>query len=148
MVSYGFYFCDLQDHIYTSDTFCDNNQKWEDINALCMVFHVRWLFLTMSLRIPPESLETRVGFGDEWWEIHLTWNTIQYAFSGILYTSRHVNLAKYITQSWRSRKPCEMDLSHNCTQHGGCRTYAKGYVRIYSNMIRYDLLCALYRVGP
>ena len=37
------------------------------------------------LRIP-ESLATRVGFGDEWWEIHLTWKTIQNTFSRILYT--------------------------------------------------------------
>ena len=33
-----------------------------------MVFHVRWILLTTSLRIPPESVATRVGFGDEWWE--------------------------------------------------------------------------------
>ena len=29
---------------------------------------------------------TRVGFEDEWWEIHLAWKTIQNAFSRILYT--------------------------------------------------------------
>ena len=59
--------------------------------AFCMVFHVRWNFLTTSLRIPPESLVTRVGFGDEWWEIHLAWKTIQNAFSRIFYTLRHFN---------------------------------------------------------
>ena len=34
--------------------------------AFFMVFHVRWIFLTTSLRIPPESLATKVGFGDKW----------------------------------------------------------------------------------
>ena len=65
------------------------------------------------------ACDRRVGFGDKWWEIHLTWKTIQNAFSRILYTSRHVNHAKYTPQSWRSWKPCEMDLSHNCSLHGG-----------------------------
>ena len=32
-------------------------------------------------------------------KIHLAWKTIQNAFSRILYTSRHVNHAKYIAQS-------------------------------------------------
>ena len=31
-------------------------------------------------------------------------------------TGRHINHAKYITQSWISWKPCGMDLSHNCYQ--------------------------------
>ena len=43
------------------------------------------------------------------WEIHLTWKTIQNAFSRILDTSRHVNHAKCSAQSCRSWKPCEMD---------------------------------------
>ena len=67
----------------------------------------------------PSRVATRVGFGDEWWEIHLTWKTIQNAFSRILYTLRHFNQAKYTVQSCRSWKPCEMDLSHNCSLHGG-----------------------------
>ena len=29
--------------------------------AFCMVFHVRWIFLTTSLRIPPESLSDEGG---------------------------------------------------------------------------------------
>ena len=33
-----------------------------------MVCHVRWIILTTSLWI---------SFGDEWWEINLTWKTIQ-----------------------------------------------------------------------
>ena len=67
----------------------------------------------------PSRVATRVGFGDEWWEIHLTWKTIQNAFSRILYTLRHFNQAKYNVQSCRLWKPCEMDLSHNCSLHGG-----------------------------
>ena len=43
-------------------------------------------FLTTSLWIPAESLATRVGFWDDWWEIHLTWKTVQNAFSRILNT--------------------------------------------------------------
>ena len=65
------------------------------------------------------DMQSRVGFGDEWWEIHLTWKTIQNAFSRILCTLRHFNQAKYTAQSCRSWKPCEMDLSHNCSLHGG-----------------------------
>ena len=43
-----------------------------------MVFHVRWILLTTSLRIPPDSrLRSRVGFRDKWCEkLHLTWKTI------------------------------------------------------------------------
>ena len=44
-----------------------------------MVFHVRWIFLTTSLRIPPELLATSVGFGDE------------SAFSRIFYTLIKLN---------------------------------------------------------
>ena len=60
-----------------------------------MVFHVRWIFLTTSLWIPPESLAAKVGFWDKWWEINLTWKTIQNAFSRILYTLRHLNEVAY-----------------------------------------------------
>ena len=84
-----------------------------------LVFHARWIFLTTSLWIPPESLATRVGFWDKWWEIHLRWKTIQNVFSRIRYTSRHVSCAKYTAQSWRSWISCEMDSSHNCSLHGG-----------------------------
>ena len=59
--------------------------------AFCMVFHVEWIFLNMSLRIPPESIATRVGFGDEWWEIPLTWKTIHNAFARIFYTFIKLN---------------------------------------------------------
>ena len=97
-----------------------------------MVFHVRWIFLTTSLWIPPESLAMMVGFRDEWWEIHLTWKTIQNTFSHILQGT--LNHAKYIAQSWRSWKPCEMDLSHNYSLHGG-----KSEVYMYEN-IRCSLL--------
>ena len=44
-------------------------------------------------------------------------HTIQNAFSHILYTSMHVNHDKYITVGKR-QKPYEMDVSHNCSQHG------------------------------
>ena len=91
-------------------------QRWYEF---CMVFNIRWIFLTTSLRIPPKSLATRVGFWDEWWEIHLTWKTIQNSFSRILYTLRHFNQANFTGQSCRSWKPCETDLSHNCSLHGG-----------------------------
>ena len=38
----------------------------------------------------------RVWFGDESWEIHLSWKTIQDAFSRILCTSSYVNHSKYV----------------------------------------------------
>ena len=103
--------------------------------AFCMVFHVRWIFLTTSLRIPPSRVATRVGFEDEWWEIHLTWKTIQNAFSRILYTLMHFNQVKYYVQSCRSWKPCEMDLSHNCSLHGGIQKYARMLILEYQNII-------------
>ena len=78
----------------------------------------------------PSRVATRVAFKDEWREIHLTWKTIQNAFSRILYTLRHFksrpNQAKYNVQSCRSWKPCEMDLSHNCSlpwPMGECQKY-------------------------
>ena len=61
-----------------------------------MVFHVRWIFLTTtgtSLQIPSESRSaTRVVFGDEWLEIHLTWKTIPNALSRVLYTLNLIKL--------------------------------------------------------
>ena len=35
------------------------------VRYACMVFHVRLIFLAIRLRIPHESLATRVGFGDK-----------------------------------------------------------------------------------
>ena len=48
--------------------------------VFCMVFHVRWIFLTTSLRIPVEYLLKRVVFRDKW-----------YSHTCISYTSRHIN---------------------------------------------------------
>ena len=80
---------------------------------------------------------TRVGFRDEWWEIHLTWKTIQNVFSRILYTLRHFNQAKYTVQSCRSWKPCEMDLSHNCSLHGGMSEVCEKYIyTLHHNIIQ------------
>ena len=96
--------------------------------AFCMVFHGDRFFSPL-VSIPPKSLVTRVGFWDKWWEIHLTWKTIQNAFSRILYTSRHVSHTKYTAQSWRTWKPCEMDLSHNCSLHVS-QKYARTFLLI------------------
>ena len=41
---------------------------------------------------PTQIASDESGIGDEWWEIHLTWKTIQNSFSLILYTSRHGTL--------------------------------------------------------
>ena len=96
---------------------CTSISWWLSRYAFCMVFHVRWIFLTTSLRIPPESRSDEGGIRRRVVrKIHLTWKTIQNAFSRILYTLRHF---KYTVQSCRSWKPCEMDLSHNCSLHGG-----------------------------
>ena len=76
--------------------------------AFCMVFHVRWIFLTTHHLRNPSRMET-----------------MQNAFSRILCTSRHINHAEYIAQSWRSWKPCELDLSHNCSLHGESQIYAR-----------------------
>ena len=78
---------------------------------------------------PLHSVATRVGLGDDWWEIHLTWKTIQNAFSRILYTLRHLMKAKYNVKSCRWWKPCEMDLSHNCYLH---ETQFQFSISIYS----------------
>ena len=66
--------------------------------AFCMVFHVRWIFLTTSLRILPESLAI---------ERHWSPSHLEETFSGIRCTSRHVSNmlnSKYTVQSWRSWK--------------------------------------------
>ena len=67
----------------------------------------------------PSRYATMVGFGDELWEIHRTWKTIQNAFSRTLRHLNQAKLCKYNVQSCRSWKPREMDLSHNCSLHGG-----------------------------
>ena len=90
---------------------------WDDMHFVW--FSMEMGFLTTSLWIPSESLAMRLGFRDEWWEIHLVWKTIQHAFPRILYISRHFNHTKYTAQSWRSWKSCEMDLTHNCSLRGG-----------------------------
>ena len=77
-------------------------------------FFSPWVFESRPIRVA-----TRVGYADECWEIHLAWKTIQNAFSHILYTLGHFNQAEYNVQSCISWKPCEMDLSHNCSLHGG-----------------------------
>ena len=81
-----------------------------------MVFHVRWIFLTTSLRIPPESLRDEGGIRRRVVRnpSHME-NHTKCIFSHTL----HFNQAKYNVQSCRSWKPCEMDLSHNCSLHGG-----------------------------
>ena len=91
---------------------------WEDMH---FVWFSMWegFFSPRVSESRPSRVATRVGFGDEWWEIHLTWKTIQHAFSRILYTLRHFNQAKFTWKSCRSWKPCEMDFSHNCSLHGG-----------------------------
>ena len=71
-------------------------------------------------------------FEDEWWEIHLTWKTIQNAFSRILYTIRHFNQAKYNVPSCRSWKPCGF-ISQLCSAWGECQKYARiHYVHVVS----------------
>ena len=96
--------------------FKENVRRWY---AFCMVFMWDGFFSPRVSECRPSHVATRVGFGDEWWEIHLTWKTIQNAVSCILCTLKHFNQAKYNVQSCRSWKPCEMDLSHNCSLHGG-----------------------------
>ena len=110
--------------------------------AFCMVFHVRWIFLTMSLRIPADV--TMVGFGDECWEIPLTWKTMQNAFARILYTLRHFNQAKYTVQSCRSWKPCEMDLSRNCSLHGGMSEVCENVGSTVKRMAHAGVLLCLW----
>ena len=49
--------------------------------------HFVWFSMSdgfFSLRVSesrPNRVATRVGFGDEWWEIHLTWKNIQKYFT-------------------------------------------------------------------
>ena len=71
------------------------NMRWY---AFCMVFHERRIFLTTSLRIPPESRSDEGGIRRR-------------VFSHTLHC-KAPNQAKYNVQSCRSWKPCEMDLSH------------------------------------
>ena len=61
--------------------------------AFCMVFHVRWIFLTTSLR---RRVVRRVVRNPSHME------NIQDAFSRIFYTLRYFNQAKYNVQSYKS----------------------------------------------
>ena len=70
----------------------------------CMDFHVRWIFLTHRSPSPTESLVIRR------WVVRNPFHMENHI--------RQVIDDKYIAQSWRSWKQCEMDLSHNCCQHG------------------------------
>ena len=119
-----------------------NHERWY---AFCMVFHVRWIFLTTSLRIPPESRSDEGGIRRRVVRNPSHMETIQNAFSRILYTLKHFNKAKYNVPSCRSWKPCEMDLSHNCSLHGGmsevceivARTHAHGYKWELTSLLSY-----------
>ena len=104
--------------------------------AFCMIFHVRWIFLTTSLRIPPDSrsdeggIRRRVVRNPSHMENH---TKCIFSLTCTLTNLRHFNQAKYTVQSCRSWKPCEMDLSHNCSLHGGiCQKYASIYNYIYT----------------
>ena len=59
-----------------------------DLHTLDYSMNTRWYAFSMLFWI-----------GDEWWEVHLTWKTIQNAFSHILYTSRHINHVLSILQN-------------------------------------------------
>ena len=88
----------------------------------------------------PSRAATRVGFEDEWWEIHLTWKTIQHAFSRILYTLRHFNQAKYNVESCRLWKPCEMDLTTVL-----CMEESQKYARKFK-LLPFPPLCTIVRL--
>ena len=48
---------------------CHGRIMINEINAFCMVFHVRWIFLTTSLQIPLKWLVTSITrFGAKLWE--------------------------------------------------------------------------------
>ena len=100
--------------------------------AFCMVLHVRWMFLTTSLRIPPESVGIRRRVTVVRNPSHME-NHTKCIFSHT-YTLRHFNQAKYTVQSCKSWKPCEMDLFHNCSLHGGrSEVCEKSYLANVSN---------------
>ena len=65
-----------------------HNTAWHDMH---FVWFSMWdgFFSPRVSESRPSRVAMRVGFWDEWWEIHLTWKTIQNAFSRILYTLRH-----------------------------------------------------------
>ena len=48
-------------------------------------------------------------------QLSWTWKPYKMHFSRLL---RHLIMLNTICTSWRSWKPCEMDLSRNCSQHG------------------------------
>ena len=58
-----------------------NNTYSIDISLVIISYGSYFSVHVTPLRIPPSSLRDSAGFGDSWWEIHLTWKTIQNAFS-------------------------------------------------------------------
>ena len=69
----------------------NNHQYFSFYSMHSVWFFIRDGFFStqVSESHPPKLIVPRVGF--EWWEIHLSWKTIQNVFSRLLYTSRHVN---------------------------------------------------------
>ena len=76
-------------------------------------------------------------------ETSLAWKTIQNVFSRILSTVRHVGHANYTALSWRSWKPYEMDLSHNCSLLGGKSEVCENYFSVISHKILKPIDCIL-----
>ena len=70
----------------------DNSYRWHDM-------HFIWFSMRDGFFSPwvSESHPSRLRRG-KWWEFHLTWKTLQHAFSRILYTSRHVSYKLHCTQ--------------------------------------------------
>ena len=97
---------------------------WDDMH---FVWFSMWdgFFSPRVSESRPSRVATRVGFGDEWWEIHLTWKTIQNAFSRILYTLRHFNQAKYTVQSCRSWNHVRWIYLTTVLCMGECQKYAR-----------------------
>ena len=88
----------------------------------------------------PSRVATRVGFGDEWWEIHLTWKTIQNAFSRILYTLMHFNQTKYNVQSCRSWNHVRWIYLTTVLCMGESQKYARSVQIICVNSLSISLL--------
>ena len=89
-----------------------NNHGYMDTKMICILygFHVIWIFLTTSLWIPPESF-TRLGFGDEWWEIHLNGKPYKMFFSHTFYSN--LIMQNTLRKVEDHATHCEKDLSHS-----------------------------------
>ena len=111
------------------------NRYWKlKYKKICILWVCGFVRCIFSPQVSESHSSRRVGFGYEWWEIHLTWKNHTECISRILYTSRHVNHDKCITHGWRSWNHVRWIYLETVLYMGNSRKY----VRINKCYIAYN----------